>query len=984
MSFESLSVLGQTYCCPMLFGVAIPNDKVRDTDYRKIVPYVFDSITCENEMKPNFIRTASVARTTNYNRDDSYDYTNSDEIVEFAKEHRMKVVGHVLWYEPENLPQFVKDLSDNGSLNHTVMSNIVKNHITNVIRHFNSLAPTTVYSWQVLNEALDANGNIQTDQIIQRILGDASFSNLFQYAQNVITPPPAAAPAPAAAPINVNTKLYYNDFRNLSDNRIFDRLKTLKNSSGILDGVGIQCHGTASNILDAMTLKYVQEGFEVHFSEVDNASDINDYYLTIWYQDVIKIALKYGVKNFTVWGLTDDSSWLYDSDSIGRPYPANGRRYPLLFNDEFEPKSSYNALIQEIKLFGQQSYDIIIILGQSNSVGFGKTEYNKFDNPGGTYTINRNHDDYAHDFNNKFDERIRTFTSDNRIVPAFEQLDSGQGIGTRNMYGFGLSFARQYIKENKLGADRKILLISCGFGGTGFLSPSTKPNRWNHFLDNNLYDKAINRIKRVKSAINSNSEVKAILWHQGEDDIEAIFNPVIRRSPNYVGIFNSIRTIFGLRNEVSFIENDVEDLYSRSLTTVLNSIKTNLGSSSTLILLGGLCPSMYITHKITDTEYSNTKENFKNFPYTRFPLMNNLLLSIARNNGYRFVSAEPISTVSPHFNHYLKSNEDNDIIHFSKSSQIELGKRYFFVYNNTITLNNTTYSNNTYDVIVILGQSNSVGRGKSEHTFDNPNSVTYNMTSYSFYNDDFNKTINPNIKNFSRTSQIIDAVENPESSLENDRGDPGDYGFGISFARQYVKQNSGKKVLLINCGSGGTSISQWKTDATSNPNLYTRALVRIRSALSQINSSSTVKAILWHQGESDVNTNPTTYESQLTTMLNSLRKNIASPDTPILLGGLCPSKYIRHEIAPRYSTDSIDNNYSKMNTLISSIATKNSKNGYKFVSSDPITAITPHFNHYLKGNFNGGRGDIVHFNKSSQIEFGRRYFYVYNGSISLT
>ena len=136
MSFESLSVLRQIYCCPMIFGVAIPQNKLTDLNYQKIVPYVFDSITCENEMKPNYIRTSAVATRANYNTLASYDYSQSDAIVTFAKDHRMKVLGHTLWFEPSNLPQFVKDLSDNGPLTPNEMSNIVRDHITLKSRKF--------------------------------------------------------------------------------------------------------------------------------------------------------------------------------------------------------------------------------------------------------------------------------------------------------------------------------------------------------------------------------------------------------------------------------------------------------------------------------------------------------------------------------------------------------------------------------------------------------------------------------------------------------------------------------------------------------------------------------------------------------------------------------------------------------------------------------------------------------------------------------
>jgi GH35 family endo-1,4-beta-xylanase len=89
-SFESLSVLRQAYCCPMDFGVAVRHDLLTDVSYNKIIPYVFDSITCENEMKPNFIR--SPANTTNYNTPSSYNYSNSDTVIQI-KLHAIAISG---------------------------------------------------------------------------------------------------------------------------------------------------------------------------------------------------------------------------------------------------------------------------------------------------------------------------------------------------------------------------------------------------------------------------------------------------------------------------------------------------------------------------------------------------------------------------------------------------------------------------------------------------------------------------------------------------------------------------------------------------------------------------------------------------------------------------------------------------------------------------------------------------------------------------
>ena len=710
MSFESLSILRQTYCCPMNFGLVVSHDNILDSDYKKIIPYVFDSIMCKNEMKPNSIRTNSGVTITNYDTSATYNYTESDEIVKFAKERRMKVVGNVLWSEPNNLPQFVIDLSNNGSFttNPNLMSNIVSSHFRNIMKNFNNKAQNSVHVWYVTNEALDASGNVKNTQIIHRLLGgNSSFSNLFQYAQNVITPPreplpgpapaprPAQAPRPAPAPapvprpdliINGNTKLFYNDsLTNLTQDGVFNKLKSLKDSK-ILDGIGIQCHNVSNDILNTITLKYIQEGFIVHFIEVSE-----NHGLIRYYEDVIDIALKYGVQNFTVSGLIDVTS----------------PPLPLLFNPSFQPKESYNALIRKMNNFGSQIYDIIIVFGQSNSEGYGRTEWT-FDNipaTRSTYDM-RTKPFYNDDFNNKFDDRIRTFSYDNRIVPAFERPASFGQVGDRTAYGFGVSFARQYVKEGKLATGRKVLVISCAYGGTGFFKE--KAYKWNHYIRNNLYDKTIKRIKAAKLAINSSSQVKAMLWHQGENDVAPIFNFMLNSGANPTGITStdisnintninnsrielgiSITRSIDLTSTTAFTEVEKKNIYTQSLLATLNGVRDeirgSISANSIPILLGGLCPSLYINHRIGPDPHDETTT-----PSLANQYMNNLISTICANNSisnYKFVSSDPIPAVED-FNHYLKGNYPvRDRVHFNKSSQIEFGKRYFYVYNgNSINL----------------------------------------------------------------------------------------------------------------------------------------------------------------------------------------------------------------------------------------------------------------------------------------------------------
>lgn len=98
-------------------------------------------------------------------------------------------------------------------------------------------------------------------------------------------------------------------------------------------------------------------------------------------------------------------------------------------------------------------------------------------------------------------------TDDMQIISAVEPLQ--HHTKDDNKIGFGLTYAK-LLKEH-LNSSRQILLVPCGFGGTGF-----RDSHWNQ--GDYLYSDAVNR---VRSIINSNpgSELTSILWHQGESDI---------------------------------------------------------------------------------------------------------------------------------------------------------------------------------------------------------------------------------------------------------------------------------------------------------------------------------------------------------------------------------------------------------------------------------------------------------------------------------
>ena len=89
------------------------------------------------------------------------------------------------------------------------------------------------------------------------------------------------------------------------------------------------------------------------------------------------------------------------------------------------------------------------------------------------------------------------------IIPADERGKDKLGV-------FALPFALRY-KNEFLQEGRKILIIDCALGGTGFCT-----GHWTK--DGALYNKMLDMIDKAL-ALNSENKVIAMLWHQGETDV---------------------------------------------------------------------------------------------------------------------------------------------------------------------------------------------------------------------------------------------------------------------------------------------------------------------------------------------------------------------------------------------------------------------------------------------------------------------------------
>jgi endo-1,4-beta-xylanase len=214
---------------------------------------------------------------------------------------------------------------------------------------------TTVRAWDVINELFADNGSIRTNANSPAAGSDYFvWSNYMGYNFGLNAFKYAALADPTAT-------LFINDYSLESNPVKLDSLISyvawLKSQGAKVDGIGTQMHidfTTRHDGIDAMMQKLGATGLQIRISELDvktNASGKLPYTLTPldafgqeeMYKYVINSYKKYIPKaqqfGITIWGVSDDKSWLYNG----------GKDFPLLFNADYTKKTTYNAALTALK-----------------------------------------------------------------------------------------------------------------------------------------------------------------------------------------------------------------------------------------------------------------------------------------------------------------------------------------------------------------------------------------------------------------------------------------------------------------------------------------------------------------------------------------------------------------------------------------------------------------------------------------------------------
>jgi endo-1,4-beta-xylanase len=269
----------------------------------------------------------------------TYDFRQGDEVVRFAQAHRMKVRGHCLvWgrYNPDWLTQ--------GHFTPEQLAQLLHEHITRVMKHYAG----QVFAWDVVNEALDENGNVR-DSIWYNQPGVGFAGKGTAYIEQVFRWAREADP---------QALLFYNEAEGEGTNRksdaIYAMIKDFKRRGVPIDGVGLQLHVPS---LDADTAavganiaRLAALGVQVHITELDvslpvgsdapRSDDLNRQ--ADVYRGIVRACLNsQACTAIQTWGFTDKYSWI-GSHSHGT------RGQALPFDRAYQPKAAYRAVFEEL------------------------------------------------------------------------------------------------------------------------------------------------------------------------------------------------------------------------------------------------------------------------------------------------------------------------------------------------------------------------------------------------------------------------------------------------------------------------------------------------------------------------------------------------------------------------------------------------------------------------------------------------------------
>lgn len=352
--------LREKYDGTFLVGTAISPMWLAVDGAPAVIKKHFGSLTCENQMKADFVMDRAATLQSGDETHVSLDFTAADKVLTFAMQNGMLVRAHTLVWHSQTprwfFTQGFSDAPDAPFVDRETMLKRMENYIRDEMNYINTAYPGVVYAWDVVNEAIEpADGHEKGYRIknnpYYQIIGEDFIRMAFTYARRYASP---------------EQKLFYNDYN------CYDRMKIgvlrmllgeLK-SEGLLDGLGLQSHigmdsPTLTEYENALYI-YSTLDIDLHITELDVSTDDGtpqgQMALAVRYKTLFSLLkrlrerAKYNITSVTLWGLTDNQSWLSKPDSP---------RYPLLFDEAYRCKAAFFGALLDTSIPMKNTEDAI-------------------------------------------------------------------------------------------------------------------------------------------------------------------------------------------------------------------------------------------------------------------------------------------------------------------------------------------------------------------------------------------------------------------------------------------------------------------------------------------------------------------------------------------------------------------------------------------------------------------------------------------------
>ncbi len=298
----------------------------------------FNSITPENELKPDSIIDQAACQQKGNNVNTQVNLSRAAQTLKFCEDNGLGVRGHTfVWYSQTPDWFFKENFSSNGAyVSKEVMNQRLESFIKNTFDAIATQYPKLdLYAYDVCNELFLNNGGGLRPAggppgshwaAVYGENNDEFIINAFTYARKY---------APAGCKLYIND---YNEYIGAKTDDIYNIAMKLK-KLGVIDGIGMQSHlaTTFPNaaMYKAALEKFISTGLEVSITELDIETKGNESARAQLFKDVFQMAVDNAasIPSFTVWGTNDSVSWRKGET-------------PLLFSQGYQPKPDFEAVMQ--------------------------------------------------------------------------------------------------------------------------------------------------------------------------------------------------------------------------------------------------------------------------------------------------------------------------------------------------------------------------------------------------------------------------------------------------------------------------------------------------------------------------------------------------------------------------------------------------------------------------------------------------------------